>query len=74
MTAKLQTQPLNFLNEDFSAEDMHPADIEQLLISAYDEYSGGISQRYKKPYRERYNSLVDLLTDKRGFQQFNYLT
>lgn len=73
MTASIQTKPINFLGEDFDPDNLHPADIEQILISAWDEYFGGISMHLKKQYRNKYNSLVDLLAEKRGFQQFNYL-
>jgi hypothetical protein len=71
MTAKLQVSANNFL-EDFEPENMHPADIEQLLIAAYDEYEN-VSGRYRKKYREKYNELVNLLGEKRGEKLYNYL-
>lgn len=74
MTAKLQAKSQNLLDEDFNPEDMHPADIEQILIAAYDEYTGGaIPFKQRKKYRDKYNSLVNLLAEKRNFRQFNYL-
>lgn len=75
MTAKLQARSQNLLDEDFTAEDMHPADIEQLLIASYDEWEQMTAHTKERgKYRRAYNKLVDLLTEKRGFKQFNYLT
>lgn len=74
MTAKLIAQPKNLLCEDFNAEDMHPADIEQLLTAAYEEYQSiPAYTKFKKLYRNAYNKLVDLLTEKRGFMQYSHL-
>lgn len=74
MTAKIQAKPTHLLDDDFNSEDLHPADIEQIVIAGYDEYESIPKfTRIKKQYRARFNSLIDDLTEKRGFKQFNYL-
>jgi len=74
MTAKLQIQPLNLLDEDFTPEDLHPADIEQIVIAAIEHYQDGdISSHLRKKYRDKVNSLIDLLHEKRERKIFNYL-
>jgi len=73
MTAKLQATPDAILDENFDP-NLHPADIEQVIIAAYDEYEAIPKfTRLKKQYRDKYNYLVDLLTEKRGFNQFSHL-
>ena len=75
MTAKLQVSPENILDENFDVTDYHPADIEQLIIAAYDEYEAiPPFTKLRKKYRDVVNSLVDCLSEKRGYMQFNYLT
>lgn len=74
MTAKLQATPDAILDENFDVSDLHPADIEQIVIAAYDEYEAIPKfTRLKKQYRDKYNYLVDCLTEKRGFTQFSHL-
>jgi hypothetical protein len=72
MTAKIQSIPVNLLDEDFDPDNLHPADLEQIIIAAYDEYPN-VSGRYRKKYREKYNELVNLLGEKRGERLYNYL-
>lgn len=74
MTAKLQAAPENILDKDFDPDQLHPADIEQILVAAYDEYEAMPRfSRLRAKYRAAYNNLVDLLNEKRGFFQFNYI-
>ena len=74
MSGNIIAQPENLLDENFNPEEMHPADIEQVLISAFEEYEAIPTHgRIRKLYRDAYNKLVDLITEKRGFKQFNYL-
>ena len=74
MTAKLQAQPENILDNDFDPDNLHPADIEQILVAAYDEYEAMPKfSRLRIKYRNAYNNLVDLLNEKRGFFHFNYI-
>ena len=74
MTAKLQAAPENILDENFSADDLHPADIEQILVAAYVEYDAIPKfTKLRNKYRNAYNSLVDLLTEKRGLVQFTHI-
>lgn len=74
MTAKLQAEIHNLLDDNFDAENLHPADIEQILIAGYEEYENIPKfTRLKKQYRIAYNMLVDLIHEKRGYTQFNYL-
>jgi len=74
MTAKLQATAAELLSEDFQPEDMHPADIEQVLVNAWDEYQEMPKfTKVRSQYRKAYNKLVDLLTEKRGFAQFGHI-
>lgn len=74
MTAKLQTQPNEFLNPEFDPETLHPADLSQILEAGWDYYSSGqISAHQRKKYREKFNNCVDILHEKRGYKIFNYL-
>lgn len=74
MTAKIQASATELLNENFNAELLHPADIEQILTAGLDVYEG--LPKYsegRREYRKKYNKLIDTLTQKRGFRQFNYI-
>lgn len=74
MTAKLQVEPQHILDENFDVTDYHPADIEQLIIAAYDEYEAiPPFTKLRKKYRDAVNDLITLLYEKRNFQQFSYL-
>lgn len=75
MTAKLYASIENILDENFEADNLHPADIEQIIVAAYDEYEAiPPFTKLRKKYRDAVNSLVDCLSEKRGYMQFNYLT
>ena len=75
MTAKIYAQPAapgSILDEDFDVENLHPADIEQIIIAAYDEYEAMPKfTKLRKQYRIAYNNLVTALTEKRGYKQYN---
>jgi Txe/YoeB family toxin of Txe-Axe toxin-antitoxin module len=74
MTAKIKSQPENFLDENFDADSLHPADIEQIIVSAFDEYQNIPKfTKLKRQYRDAYNRLVDCLAEKRNFTQFSHL-
>jgi len=74
MGNKNYANPEQLLDENFDPDNLHPADIEQVIIAAYDEYEAIPKfTRLKKQYRDKYNYLVDLLTEKRGFNQFSHL-
>ena len=74
MTAKLQVEPQHILDENFDVTDYHPADIEQLIIAAYDEYEAiPPFTKLRKKYRDAVNNLISLLQEKRGFQQFSFI-
>lgn len=74
MNAKLQATPDNILDKNFAPENLHPADIEQIIVAGFEEFQEiPKGTRIKSLYRAAYNQLVDLLTEKRGFRQFNYL-
>ena len=75
MTAKLYASPEHILDENFEADNLHPADLEQIIVAAYDEYEAMPKfTKLRKQYRDAYNRLVDCLSEKRGYIQFNYLT
>lgn len=65
-------EPLKILSEDFNPAELHPADIEEVITTSFESYDT-ISRPFRKQFRDAYNSLVDLLTEKRGYKQFNYL-
>ena len=74
MNAQLFADPVNFLDENFDPEELHPADLAQLIEAGADEYETIPKfTRLKKLYRQRYNELVDCLSEKRGFIQFSHL-
>jgi len=74
MNAKLQASPDAILDENFDPTDLHPADLEQIIVAGYDEYETIPKfTRLKRLYRQKYNELVDCLTEKRGFIQFSKL-
>ncbi len=74
MTAKLQAEPQHILDENFDVTDYHPADIEQLIIAAYDEYEAiPPFTKLRKKYRDAINNLISLLHEKRGWQQFTFI-
>ena len=65
---------LQILSEDFEPDVLPPADLESIIIKAYDEYNELPNySKVKKEFRNAYNVLCDVLQDKRGFRQFNYL-
>jgi len=64
--------PTDILSEEFSPDELHPADIEEVITTSFETYKD-ISRHLKKKFRDAYNSLVDLLAEKRGYKQFNYL-
>jgi hypothetical protein len=73
MTAQLQAQPENLLNEGFE-DFLHPADLCQLIEAAIEKYNTLPTHRVeRKQYRTRLNALIDRLTEIRGFRQFNYV-
>jgi len=74
MTAQLTAAPENLLSEEFNPEDMHPADVEQIITAAFEEYQEiPAYTKLKSQYRKAYNKLVDLLTEKRGFAQYSHI-
>ena len=74
MAAKIYAQPNTILDENFDVEDMHPADIQQIIEAAYDEYEALPKfTKLRKRYRDAYNRLVDCLTEKRGYKQFAHI-
>jgi len=74
MTAKLYANPSYILDENFEADNLHPADIEQIIVAAYDEYEAiPPFTKLRKKYRDAVNDLITLLYEKRNFQQFSYL-
>lgn len=75
MTAKLYANPSYILDENFDPELLHPADLSQVIEAAFDEYEAiPPFTKLRKKYRDAVNSLVDCLSEKRGYIQFNYLT
>ena len=75
MTAKLYANPSYILDENFDPELLHPADLSQVIEAAFDEYEAiPPFTKLRKKYRDAVNSLVDCLSEKRGYMQFNYLT
>jgi len=74
MTAKLYASIENILDENFEADNLHPADIEQIIVAAYDEYEAiPPFTKLRKKYRDAVNNLISLLQEKRGFQQFSFI-
>ncbi len=75
MTAKLYANPSYILDENFDPSDLHPADLSQVIEAAFVEYEAiPPFTKLRKKYRDAVNSLVDCLSEKRGYMQFNYLT
>ena len=75
MTAKLYASPSYILDENFDPSDLHPADLSQVIEAAFVEYEAiPPFTKLRKKYRDAVNSLVDCLSEKRGYMQFNYLT
>jgi hypothetical protein len=75
MNSKLQAQPENILDENFDADLLFPADLAQVIEAAFQEYEAiPPFTKLRKKYRDAVNSLVDCLSEKRGYMQFNYLT
>lgn len=75
MTAKLYANPSYILDENFDPSPIPPADLAQIIVAAYDEYEAiPPFTKLRKKYRDAVNSLVDCLSEKRGYMQFNYLT
>ena len=75
MTAKLYANPSYILDENFDPELLHPADLSQVIEAAFEEYEAiPPFTKLRKKYRDAVNSLVDCLSEKRGYMQFNYLT
>ena len=74
MTAQINAIPGNLLDDEFTGEDLHPADLEQLIIAAYDYYDQiPAFTKLKKQYRTKYNILVSVLAEKREFRQFAFI-
>ena len=74
MNSKLQAAPENNLDENFDAEELHPAEIEQIIVAAYDEYEAIPKfSKLRTKYRAAYNNLVNILTEKRGYPQYAHL-
>lgn len=74
MNAKLTANPTNLLNEDFTADHLHPADIEQIIEAGCQEYDTlPLYTKTRKNYRNALNALINLLAEKRGFKQFSLI-
>jgi len=74
MTTQIQIQPENLLDENFNPEEMHPADLAQIIEAGKEEYENFPKfTKLRKQYRDVINWCIDTLTEKRGFTQFNHL-
>ena len=75
MTAQLNVLPNEFLSDEFTGEDLHPADLTQVIEAAFDYYDQiPAFTKLKKLYRTKYNILVSVLSEKRdGLRQFNFI-
>jgi len=72
--AQILAAPETLLSEDFTAEDMHPADVAQIIEAAFEEYQEiPAYTKLKTQYRKAYNRLVDVLSEKRGFVQYSHI-
>ena len=74
MTAKLYASIENILDENFEADNLHPADLSQVIEAAFVEYEAiPPFTKLRKKYRDAINNLISLLQEKRGFQQFSFI-
>lgn len=65
---------IDILSEEVSPDELHPSDIEAILNDSFEKFESLPKfNKIRKLFRCRYNELVDSLTEKRGFTQFNYL-
>lgn len=72
MSAINTVNPEILLDENFEWEG-HPADLEQVIEQGFSMYESIPSYtKLKKQYRNKLNSLIDTLTEYRGFKQYNY--